>query len=96
MNTTDKILELADALSDADFELARINSYGGDTIQAASAAKAAQDKLRAEIEALVRDAERYRWLRRGGYPIQFAQSVLNDTPFGIDAAIDAAMQEKQS
>jgi hypothetical protein len=38
---------------------------------------------------MVRDAERYRWLRAGNYPIAFARSVLNDTPHGIDAAIDA-------
>lgn len=37
------------------------------------------------------DAARYRWLRAGNYPIGFARSVLNDTPHGIDAAIDAAM-----
>lgn len=47
----------------------------------------------AHIEALEADAERYRWLRRGEYPIDFARNVLNDTPFGIDAAIDAARKE---
>jgi hypothetical protein len=40
-----------------------------------------------------RDAARYRWLRAGNYSIGFARSVLNDTPHGIDAAIDAAMEQ---
>ena len=44
----------------------------------------------AEDSAMRKDAERYRWLRAGNYPISFARSVLNDTPHGIDAAIDAA------
>lgn len=48
-------------------------------------------KLRAEVEALRKDAERYRWLRAGRYPLRVAQQILNDTPEGIDAAIDAAL-----
>jgi hypothetical protein len=39
------------------------------------------------------DAERYRCLRAGNYPIEFARSVLNDTPQGIDAAVDAIRRE---
>lgn len=39
-----------------------------------------------------RDAARYRWLRSGDYPYSFAHRVLNDTPHGIDAAIDTAMK----
>lgn len=40
------------------------------------------------------DAERYRWLRAGNYPIDFARSVLNDIPQGIDAAVDKAMKQE--
>jgi hypothetical protein len=40
-----------------------------------------------------KDAKRYQWLRAGNYAFDFARSVLNDTPHGIDAAIDAAMQK---
>ena len=46
----------------------------------------------AGMDALRKDAERYRWLRAGNYPLRFARSVLNDTPHGIDSAIDAAMR----
>jgi hypothetical protein len=45
----------------------------------------------AEDSAMRKDAMRYRWLRAGNYPISFARSVLNDTPHGIDASIDAEM-----
>jgi hypothetical protein len=51
--------------------------------------------LQSAIEGLVRNAERYRWLRRGDYPFSFAARVLNDTPFGIDNIIDAAMKGEQ-
>lgn len=44
---------------------------------------------------VVRDAERYRWLRSGKYPYRFAHNVLNDTPLGIDAAIDAAIAQQK-
>ncbi len=70
---------------------------------------AERDRLRAEVEAkdaanaalvafygaLQADAERYRWLRRGEYPFDFARSVLNDAPSGIDAAIDAARKRSE-
>lgn len=41
-------------------------------------------------DAMRDDAQRYRWLRSGKYELRFARSVLNDSPEGIDAAIDAA------
>lgn len=41
----------------------------------------------------VRDAERYRWLRSGASAYQ-AQTILNDQPDAIDAAIDAARGAK--
>lgn len=50
--------------------------------------------LTADLEAAQVDARRYRWLRQGLYPLALARSVLNDTPHGIDAAIDAAMGEQ--
>jgi hypothetical protein len=37
------------------------------------------------------DAARYRWLRAGDYSIRLARSILNDTPEGIDAAVDSAI-----
>lgn len=40
-----------------------------------------------------KDAERYRKLRAGHYSIALARSILNDTPHGIDAAVDALPQE---
>jgi len=44
----------------------------------------------AELEA---DAKRYRWLR--SVPNGFkAQRIVNDTPHGMDAAIDTAMKEQ--
>jgi hypothetical protein len=48
-------------------------------------------ELRAEARQveLERDARRYRKLRAGKYSIAVARSILNDTPHGIDAAVDA-------
>jgi hypothetical protein len=59
-------------------------------------------RLRAEIEGLRKDAERYRWLRQ--FPTHFAAEewgrygaglpldrVFVRTPEGLDAAIDTAM-----
>ena len=39
--------------------------------------------------AMEKDAKRYRKLRAGKYSIQVARRILNDTPHGIDAAVDA-------
>ena len=39
--------------------------------------------------ALEKDARRYRKLRAGNYSIAVARSILNDTPHGLDAAVDA-------
>jgi len=50
----------------------------------------AQAQTRATNAALVKDAERYRWLRDKATWAQ-ATMLLNDTPGGIDAAIDTAM-----
>lgn len=41
-----------------------------------------------DLAALRKDAERYRKLRAGHYGIVLASSILNDTPSGIDAAVD--------
>jgi hypothetical protein len=46
-------------------------------------------RLREENERLRNDAERYRWLRSDASAYQ-AQTILNDQPDAIDAAIDAA------
>jgi len=46
-------------------------------------------QLREENERLRKDAERYRWLRSDASAYQ-AQTILNDQPDAIDAAIDAA------
>jgi hypothetical protein len=51
------------------------------------------ERLTAENAEIRKDADRYRWLRRGDYPINIARTILNDVPFGIDAAIDEAMKE---
>jgi hypothetical protein len=60
-----------------------------------AAAIAEYDALAAERDALRKDAERYRWLRDKKHPsLGLTRLVLNDTPHGIDAAIDAAMGEK--
>jgi hypothetical protein len=78
------------------------NAYTADQMHAyATAATAA---LRAEMDALRRDAERYRWLRDNGGDWAICQ-WLDDDREGIgyyregraahvvDAAIDAAMKE---
>ena len=47
------------------------------------------EQAAAELEALRKDAERYRKLRAGQYSYWTARSILNDSPQGIDAAVDA-------
>jgi hypothetical protein len=68
-----------------------------DRLTAAPAAPVAidaeRDQLRAEVEALRADAERYRWLR--SVPSGFeAQRIVNDTPHGMDASIDKARKQQ--
>ena len=46
--------------------------------------------LQMEFLELLRDAERYRWLRDSASLAQTLR-LLNDAPGNIDAAIDAAM-----
>ena len=51
---------------------------------------AQRDKALARVAELEKDAARYRWLR--SVPNAFkAQRIVNDTPHGMDATIDAAM-----
>jgi len=48
--------------------------------------------LERELEAVRKDAERYRWLRSAPNGFE-AQRIVNDTPHGMDAAIDAAKEQ---
>ena len=107
MSTTDKIMTLASAYTDA-------YADGDDT-------SSWHTELRAEIEALARDAERYRWLcsyaiipapslwdngvgfvtpalprKSGAMNKHELDAVIDIALAEEDAAIDAAMQEKQS
>ena len=50
-------------------------------------AEAHDNKQRAR--AFEKDAKRYRKLRAGNYSIALARSILNNTPLGIDEAVDA-------
>ena len=50
--------------------------------------------LEAQRDEALKDAGRYRWLRAGRYPLHLAQMILNDTPEGIDAAIDEAIAQR--
>ena len=45
-----------------------------------------------QLRRMAKDAERYRRLRAGVYAGTMARAILNDTPIGIDFAIDAAMK----
>ena len=47
----------------------------------------------AELEAMKKDAERYRWLREGGV-YQWFDSTSNVSLDNLDAAIDKAMRGK--
>jgi len=61
--------------------------YSASTV---AALKAENEALRARVAELEKDAARYRWLR--SVPNAFkAQRIVNDTPHGMDATIDAAM-----
>lgn len=96
MNTTDKIMAMAEAYADASF------TQGLEQRTEDPAPEQRRQALRAEIEALVLDAERYRFIRDAGrsecisYEIRtYAMETLDGY---VDAAIEdeAAMQEKQS
>lgn len=59
-------------------------------------------QLRAEVERLRKDAERYRWLRENLYVedgcLEMAKNIYCPSALNkadIDAAIDAAKEEKQ-
>lgn len=52
--------------------------------------------LRAERDALAKDAERYRWLRENATAVKApGWHVVSETRHCLDAAIDAAMKEPQ-
>jgi len=98
MNKADDIKRLAVFYAEADIQ----HSLNGETdedferlVAARKELHAAIDEMQAEIDRLTKDVERYRWLRAGKYSIQLAQSILNDTPNGIDESIDAAMAGKK-
>lgn len=54
-----------------------------------------RDHAQFRLAAAERDAARYRVLRRGSYQLDVARTILNDTPDGIDAAVDALIEEAQ-
>ena len=56
------------------------------------AGEAIKDLLDA-LEAAEKDAARYQWLRSVPNGLK-AQRIVNDTPQGMDAAIDKAMEAK--
>ena len=61
--------------------------YSASTVAAITAQR---DAALARVAELEKDAARYRWLR--SVPNAFkAQRIVNDTPHGMDATIDAAM-----
>jgi len=68
---------------------------GGDTADVEAAADEIE-RLRAELEALRKDAERYRWLRNGCDDKGSPATRIAANCYGMewDAAIDAAMGEK--
>ncbi|WP_313395946.1 hypothetical protein [Pseudomonas sp.] len=56
----------------------------------------AYDQLKAENEALRKDAERYRWLRVESRPAAELDAVFNTYGLPVDEAIDAAMAKVAS
>ena len=61
--------------------------HGASTVASLTAQR---DQALARVAELEKDAARYRWLR--SVPNAFkAQRIVNDTPHGMDATIDAAM-----
>ena len=55
-----------------------------------------RDQLRAQVEALRKDAERYRWLRGRlpGSAYRIAGVIYSEGGQGVDVAIDAAMSRE--
>ena len=97
--TTDEIMALADALSQAVYNLATPDHYDHEARDEARAA------LLAEVEQLTLDALRYRWLREQNSDLDAGFYVGDETDAlpeditwigsDLDAAIDAAMQPKE-
>ena len=90
--------ELMEALDRADrkgyMPDAIYSAYEGfqyrDPASTVAAITAQRDAALARVAELEKDAARYRWLR--SVPNAFkAQRIVNDTPHGMDATIDAAM-----
>jgi hypothetical protein len=57
--------------------------------------KAQRDELRDKVEALRKDAERYRWIREpiAGREFFVSNLILANADDYLDAAIDAAMKD---
>lgn len=115
----EKLKALAEAAQNDSGDYAALNDYGMAVPPAVALALLAEiealresanfravQSLRADCEALRKDAERYRWLRSRslegedafwiaaahGHPTRWAMG--GDDPEGCDAAIDAAMTEE--
>lgn len=63
---------------------------------ARDSARRQRDQLKAENEALRKDAERYRWLRVENRPAAELDAVFNAYGMPVDEAIDAAMAKEAS
>jgi hypothetical protein len=97
--TLDRALQLADVHAEESredgrrvFDRGGIKAFADDCIRIAVApAEPPAVEADAINASAAKDAKRYRWLRAGRYSFDIARSILNDTPHGIDAAIDSAM-----
>ena len=94
MTTTDEIMELADV-----WMVARLQ-----TNQTWSDVDIARNRVKTAIEALVADANRYRWIKEhcvlgiyqngNGWHMSI-DGIAPDSKRDIDSAVDAAMKESQ-
>ncbi|MHA3884627.1 ead/Ea22-like family protein [Stutzerimonas degradans] len=92
------VLELIAAISAVTAERDAANSRLHEVAESCATAEQERDQLRAEVEGLAKDAERYRWLRGRlpGSAYRIAGVIYSEGGDGVDAAINAALAAKEA
>ncbi len=87
--------EAAALLEQQAAEIERLRALDGERVAKLNALTVQSARDAEQIEALRKDAERYRWLRDTPWPREVERAVMLHANASWDAAIDAAMSTRE-